>query len=196
MKKLLLIGLLLPATHCFSQSLMQGIFQRIGFGITAGANYSNFVNTNFNTNALVGYHAGAFVDFRVSDHFSVQEEFLFSTQGAKIPNAEFGKDQITMNYFTVPILFRYRFSPGIYIEAGPQAGMLINYNIDKAVVNNFAKTVDISAAAGLGFQLKRGFGIGLRYVAGLSQVGNFTEQAVKPDFRNSVMQASVYYKFR
>jgi hypothetical protein len=42
----------------------KGIMQRLSFGNKRGANYSNYVNADFTTQALVGFHAGALIDFR------------------------------------------------------------------------------------------------------------------------------------
>ena len=195
MKKLLLIALVFPSSYCFSQNFVQGIMQRLTFGFTGGANYSNFVHTDFKTQALVGYHAGALVEFKMTKNFSVREEFIFSTQGAKVQNGLFGQDNIQMNYLSVPILFKYRTNCGLYLEAGTQTGMLINDNIDKKTIDKFAKRIDLAAAGGLGYQSRSGFGIGVRYVAGLSKVGDFQPGNINPDFRNSVVQASIFYIF-
>jgi len=195
MKKLILICFVLLSTRSFSQSFMQGILQRLSFGIKGGANYSNYVNADFTTQALTGYHAGALVDFKLTKNLFIQEEFLFSLQGAKVRGNVFGKEDVKVSYMTVPILLKYRTNSGIYIEAGPQAGMRISDNIDKTQTGDFAKRLDLAAAGGLGYQSKSGFGAGVRYVAGLSGVGNFQSSNVKPDFRTSVIQASVFYIF-
>ena len=195
MKKLILICFVLVSTRSFSQSFMQGIMQRLTFGVKGGANYSNYVNADFTTKALTGFHAGAVVDFRLTKNLSIQEEFLYSLQGAKVPGNVFGKEEVKVSYMTVPFLLKYRTNIGIYIEAGPQAGMRINDNIDKTQTGDFAKRVDLAAAGGIGYQSKSGFGIGVRYIAGLSGVGNFQATTVKPDFRTSVGQASVFYIF-
>src|SRR5450631_513050 len=121
MKKLILICFVLLSTRSFSQSFMQGILQRLSFGIKGGANYSNYVNADFTTQALTGYHAGALVDFKLTKNLFIQEEFLFSLQGAKVRGNVFGKEDVKVSYMTVPILLKYRTNSGIYIEAGPQA---------------------------------------------------------------------------
>src|SRR6185369_6659505 len=84
MKKLLFMSLILTSTHCFSQGMVKGLLGRLTFGLKAGANYSNYMNADFATDGIVGFHAGALVNFRLSNSWSVQEEFLFSTQGAKM----------------------------------------------------------------------------------------------------------------
>lgn len=195
MKKSILICFVLVSTHCFSQSFVQGITQRLSFGLKAGVNYSNYTNASFTTDALIGFHAGLLVDFRLANHLFIQEEFLFSSQGAKVKEDVFGKDNIQVNYVTVPFLLKYRSNLGIYIEAGAQTGMRTSENISTTQVGDFAKKLDLAAVGGIGFQSKSGFGIGVRYVAGLSKVGDFQASDVKPDFHNSVIQGSIFYIF-
>ncbi len=195
MKKSMLVCFVLVSTHCFSQSFVQGITQRLSFGLKAGVNYSNYTNANFNTDALIGFHAGLIVDFKLVKNLFIQEEFLFSSQGAKVKDDVFGKDNVQVSYFTVPILLKYRTDLGIYIEAGAQTGLRTSENISTTQLGDFAKKLDLAAVGGIGFQSKSGFGIGVRYVAGLSKVGDFQASDVKPDFHNSVIQASIFYIF-
>lgn len=195
MKKLILIGFVLLSTHCFCQSFVQGIMERLHFGLKAGINYSNYTNADFSTQALLGFHAGALVDFDLTKNLAIQEEFLFSSQGAKVKEDIFGQENVSVYYMTVPFLLKYRTHAGIYIEAGPQVGTRIKDNLDSLKSGNFAKLLDLSAAAGIGYQSKSGFGIGARYVAGLSEVGDFKLSHVNPDFRSSVIQVSLFYIF-
>ena len=195
MKKLILIGLVLTSTRSFSQSFVQGIMERLHFGLKGGVNYSNYTNANFSTQALLGFHAGALVDFDLTKNLAIREEFLFSSQGAKVKDDVFGKENVNVYYMTVPFLLKYRTNAGIYIEAGPQVGTRIKDNIDSLKSGNFAKLLDLSAAAGIGYQSRGGFGIGFRYVAGLSSVGDFKFSNVNPNFRSSVVQASIFYIF-
>lgn len=195
MKKLIIICFVLVSTQSFSQGFMSGIMSRLSFGLKAGANYSNYSNADFQTDALIGFHAGALVDFKITKNLFIQEEFLFSSQGAKVKGDIFGKDDVKVNYITVPILLKFRTNSGIYIEAGPQVGMLASVNVDKTKFKDFANKLDLAAAAGIGYQSRSGFGIGVRYVAGLSKVGDFQLSNVKTDFQTSVIQASIFYIF-
>lgn len=80
MKKLILIALVLASTNCFSQSFLK----KFEFGIKGGVNVSNFTDASFPTDPLIGFQGGATVAYKFTDNFMIQEEFLFSTQGAKI----------------------------------------------------------------------------------------------------------------
>ena len=195
MKKLFFIGLIFISHSCFSQGFIDGVVSRLTFGLKAGANYSDYTGADFGTSALIGFHAGAIVNFRFTDNLSFQEEFLFSTQGAKLKEDQFGKENIDVSYMTVPLLLKYRTGFGLYIEGGMQEGLRLNENTTESQSGSFAKRLDMAAIGGLGFQTKSGFGIGVRYVAGLSNVGNFTATDVSPNFKTSVMQASLFYIF-
>lgn len=197
MKKLLIFGFILIASNCFSQSFTKSIFNRLSFGIKGGANYSDFANADFENEGLVGFHAGAIVNFKLGEHFAIQEEFLFSSQGAKIKGNLFTEENVKLYYMTVPILVKYRASSGIYFEAGPQVGALIKDDSEETTQRDgeFFKKLDLGVAAGLGFQAKSGLGIGVRYVAGLSKLGDFNASNIKTDFRSNVIQASIFYIF-
>jgi len=188
MKKLLFAALLLSSSHLFSQG-----FQ---LGIKAGANLSNFTGGDFSNvdkKALVGFQAGAFMGFLFGDHLSLNPEVLFSSQGAKFKNA--GSDEnFKLYYINVPVLLKYRFTGGFYLEAGPQVGFKVSESIPNSTIKTFAKNLDLSVAGGLGFHSESGFGIGARYAAGLSKVGDFdASQGVNPDFKNGVISLSVFY---
>ena len=192
MKKLLFICLVLISANSFGQ----GIFKRLSFGIKAGANYSDYTNAGFATDPLVGFHAGAIVNFRFTDNLSIQEEFLFSTQGTKVKdNSIFGQQDIKVSYITVPFMIKYRTNFGVYFEAGPQVGMRANEDLKDKTFGEFADKLDLAGVGGIGFQLKNGLGIGARYVAGISKVGTFNIQNVKTDFRTNVIQGSIFYIF-
>lgn len=80
MKKIFLSAfVLLTAQLSFGQSFFGGIMDRLSFGVKAGGNYSNFTDAGFDTEGLAGFHAGLVVDFRISDNWSIQEDFLYST---------------------------------------------------------------------------------------------------------------------
>lgn len=185
MKKLLFSVLL---TTCSAVSFSQSL----NIGPKAGINVSNYSGGNINSDAKVGYHLGGLLNFGFGEIFSVQPEVLFSTQGAKVENLG-SKKHFKVNYLNVPVMLKFRIANGFFIEAGPQVGFRISESIPDQTINDFAKGLDLSAGAGLGFQSDAGFGVQLRYVAGLSKVGDFSAGDIDPDFKNSVIQASVFW---
>lgn len=202
MKKLLLIVFTLTMTQStFGQSLFNGIKERLSFGLKVGGNYSNFTNADFGTEGITDFHGGLIVNFRLSDTWSIQEDFLFSSQGAKIKDANVfgGKEDLKLSYMSVPILVKYHSNIGLYAELGGQANLLIE-DAKNTGYENFANKVDAGAVAGFGYQFKNGavngLGIGARYYHGLRGVGNFSSSTINPDFKNSTVQVSVFYMLR
>lgn len=199
MKKVLLMGLLFVSTQTLFAQSLGGIWQRLSFGLKAGVNYSNFTGASFDTEGLSGFHSGLIVNFKLTDKWSVQEEFLYSTQGAKVKDNLFGpNNDLRLSYMSVPILAKYHSNIGFYAEIGAQANMLIE-DAKNTGFNDFADKIDVGAVAGLGYQFKagpiKGLGIGARYYHGFMDVGKFYSPAVKSDFKNSVAQLSVFYIF-
>ena len=195
MKKLIAICLVLVSAKSFGQSFTQNILSRLEFGIQAGANASNFTNANFPTDPLIGFHAGATVAFKFTDNFMVQEEFLFSTQGAKIKGGTLGDQDLKLYYMSVPFLLKYRTNSGFYLEAGAQTGIKLKEDVAGINTENFAKKIDLGAAGGIGYQSKMGLGIGVRYIYGISKVADFNVSNINNDFKNNSIQASIFYVF-
>ncbi len=187
MKQRLLFIFLLAGTTTFAQ--------HFELGLKAGANISNFTgNSNIDqvkANTLVGFHAGGFVSLFVGDHFAIQPEVLFSTQGAKIDDGG-TKSDYKLSYINVPVMLKYRFTGGFYLEAGPQVGFKVNEKVD-GTSEDFAKSTDLSIAGGIGYHSPIGLGIGARYTAGLSKLGDFNASTTQPDWKNGVIQVSLFY---
>lgn len=193
MKKLFLfiIGTLILSVQGHGQSLLQ----RLEFGVKAGVSASNFTNANFPTDPLYGFHAGAIVAFKFTNNFLIQEEFLFSNQGAKIKAGTLQDQDLKLSYISVPILLKYRANSGLFVEAGPQVGVKANEKFSGIETNNFAKKIDVAAAGGIGYQSKLGLGISARYVYGLSKVADFNISNINNDFKNNSIQASIFFVF-
>lgn len=175
-----------------------GLFaQKFQLGVKAGVNFSNFVNSNFDHSTLVGFHAGGILAFLLGNNFAIQPEVLFSTQGARV-NTGTSTEDYKISYLTVPVMAKYRFNGGFYLEAGPQFGFKLSESVPNQSVNNFAKNLDVSIDGGLGWHSNGGFGIGARYCVGISKVGNFdatvnNPNGYSPNFRNGVAQISLFY---
>jgi hypothetical protein len=207
MKKLtlMLICFVLVSVKGFSQqtqtiqpiedSFFKKLSKKLEFGLKAGGNYSNFDKANFSTDYLAGFYAGATVAYKITDNFLIQEEFLYSQQGAKIKDGALGAQDLKLSYMTVPFLLKYRTNSGFYVEAGAQVGVKLKEEVSGYSGTDFAKKIDGSAVGGIGYQSKMGLGIGVRYVYGISEVGNFTSTAINNDFKNTNIQASLFFVF-
>src|SRR5262245_4197849 len=99
MKKALVVPFMLLASLAFGQ---------ISFGIKGGVNISNFSGGDFNNvkkEALVGFHAGGLIHWRIAQHIVLEPELLYSTQGAKLTNGSV-ETNYKLNYITIPIMLQ------------------------------------------------------------------------------------------
>lgn len=188
MKKNILIVLLLVSTASFAQ--------HFELGAKAGANFSNFTGasnaSDLKAKTYVGFHAGGFVSLFLGNSFAIQPEVLLSTQGAKIEDAGTNTDY-KLTYINIPVMLKFRSAGGFYLEAGPQIGFKVNEKVD-GTSEDFAKSTDLSIAGGLGYHSPIGLGIGARYTAGLSKLGDFNfSNPNAPDWKNGVIQVSLFY---
>ncbi len=187
MKKLFFISLLAITSSTYAQ--------KVAVGLKGGANFTNFTGGDFSSvkkETLVGFYAGAYLNFGIGKNLSIQPEALISTQGAKITDS--AKENYKLTYITVPVMVKFKTNSGFYVEAGPQVGFKISESIPNQTIKDFAKGLDLSIGAGLGYQAPGGFGIGARYMAGLSKVGDFdASTGVNPDFKNSVIQVGISF---
>lgn len=185
MKKIIILPLLLLAVMGYSQ---------ISLGIKAGVNISNFAGGDFKNidkTALVGFHGGGFLHVAMG-HLIIQPEFLFSSQGAKL-KSENEESDFRLSYLNIPVMVQWETDGGFYIEAGPQAGFKISENVPDTTIGDFAKGGDFSIGMGLGYHGKSGLGIGGRYTVGISKIGDFDSNNINPDFKNSVIQFSIFF---
>ncbi len=175
MKKFLLL------MFVFVSGLTQA--QSLGFGIKGGGNFSNLGGDNIDTSTLASYYLGAFVELSLFENLSIQPEILYSSQGAKVKDA----DDIKLDYINVPVLAKfYLTSKTFSIEAGPQFGLLLSDNVE----NTFeTETFDFSVVGGICYNLTDSISAHARYVAGL------TEASKNAELTNSVIQIGIGYKF-
>ena len=124
----------------------------------------------------------------------VQEEFLYSMQGAKVKDGLLGGQEVKLAYAAVPILFKYRTDGGFFVEAGPQAAFKVSEDIGGITDAKFAKKIDFGMVGGLGYKSKIGLGFDARYVYGFQKVQE-TPSPVLGDFKNNSIQASIFYVF-
>ena len=190
MKKLLFVPLLLISVTMFAQTYQ--------FGLKGGINVSNFTGSsldNVDKKALVGFQGGAFLSLLMGDHFAIQPEAVFSSQGARVSTIN-GDENWRVSYLNIPVELKVRFNGGFYLEAGPQIGFKLNETVPNqsgGSAEDFAKHLDFSVNAGLGFHGKSGLGIGARYAVGITKVGNLEDSDFDPNFKNGVAQLFVFY---
>jgi hypothetical protein len=170
----------------------------VSLGLKAGASLTNLTGADADVfKYRFGFHGGIFANVGLTSLFAFQPELLYSQKGGNIGN---NRDvSLRLHYIDVPLAFHIN-TGGLFFEAGPQIGFLVaaKSQVGSAstdVKNNF-NTVDFGYLFGLGYQLKHGLGVGLRYNGGFTNVpqsltvGNTTIQSRQ---RNGAFQLYLTY---
>jgi hypothetical protein len=202
MKKALLA--IFPAILILGAFSMPVNAQTFDYGIRAGANFANL--TNINASRRIGFMAGVYGDFLISDrNFYFQPELFYTQKGVKKdvqgPMVR-GKDKIQLDYIEIPLLIKYNFTtegsviPAIYV--GPYVGF--NVKSDVKVSSNGVKTSfdtgDNTKSTDFGIVVggSVGFGhinVGIRYGFGLVNV----VKDESSDNKNSVLSLVAGFGF-
>lgn len=171
--------------------------QHVNFGVKGGLNLYNIENDNDTKyDTKTGFHMGMLLHIHVAQHFAVQPELLYSSQGAKY-NTGLGDVNLKLEYANVPFMFQYMFDNGFRLEAGPQVGFLTNA---KSELNEFSvdvkddiKKIDFAIGAGIGYiHPPTGFGVDARYNYGLSNIN----ESGSVNSYNRGFQLGVLYQFQ
>ena len=201
MKKPLLLLALGLGVSTAAQAQYRGRGGNVSLGVKAGASLTNFVGADANGfDNRFGFHAGAFANIGFTKLFAFQPEVIYSQKGAHFANnSDAG---LRLHYIDVPLGFHVN-TDGFFFEAGPQVGFLVAAKSEIGSVSTDIKgtfkAVDFGYLAGLGYQLKHGLGIGLRYNGAFSNVYKevplTTNSAFQQRTRNSAFQLYATYSF-
>jgi len=166
------------------------------FGLETGINWSKISDMD-SSKSLATFNIGFYFDIRMKNHWFLYTGVLVKSNlglheltltDLELLNAtiyqEEGDYSQKLNYFLVPALARYKFDNYIYVEGGPQFGLMykswIEYNSDvggkEANIKEFNKDMinklDAGFTLGLGYNIGKGRGmtIGVKYYFGLIDV--------------------------
>lgn len=161
----------------------------IRFGAKAGLNVSTLGgNSSISYDAKPGFHLGGVLEIPFSEKIMIQPEALISLQGS----SGFIQDNVNFWYLNVPVMAKYNVWDELYIEAGPQLGLLLSNNIE---VNSFGNSlafdatnsIDIGLGIGAGYRLDDNFYFQLRFNAGfINAIENLSS-------KNRTFQVSAIY---
>ncbi len=162
----------------------------VRFGAKAGFNAAKLGgDAIYSYDIKPGFHLGAALEIPVTKAFYVQPEALISLQGS----GGYFQDDLNLWYFNVPVMVKFNVFDEIYIEAGPQLGLMLSDNLEG---NSFAGTpgidqesngIDIGLGVGAGYRLDDNLYFQLRFNAGIVN-------AIKDiSSKNRVFQISAIY---
>jgi hypothetical protein len=135
---------------------------------------------------------------KLNEHLGFIGELNYSMQGANWYNGEI---HVGASYLNIPLVLRYMFSPGHegwFGEFGLQPGFLLTgtylpYGGETFMpINDEMKSYDFGLPVGIGYETKGNFGIGLRYIQGLSDL--WSERAPWSSY-NSVLALRLTWTF-
>jgi len=197
MNKLILVSVfVIGSVFSMNAQADSGIAQ---VGLKGGANFATVMGDDFDSpDSRVGFYAGLMAEIPFSERFSVQPELLYSQQGFKINESEWGDAKYRINYIQIPILAKVYLVKGLNIQVGPQLGFNVHEDIhfdtdmgDGSIdtSDSDVKDLDFGVAAGLGYKFDNGFYLQARYNYGITKI---IEDA---DVHNSVFQAGIGFMF-
>lgn len=181
---------------CFT-SIAQSTKQKAGFGFKAGINVSTFRTAvkyeTFDPGLKAGFALGAFVDVPVYRKFSFQPEFIYSQMGATAFDDFFGEKTYRLNYFSMPLLVKFRACRNFNVIAGPQLDFLIRGreedNADHVTtITNDIKDFDFAVTAGVEFILSKNITAGARYIHGTQDISTTMNE-------NTLFNQGVHFNF-
>jgi hypothetical protein len=177
--------IILTAAAVFAFSFANA--QDMKLGVKGGLNSSTLSGVD-GAKSLIGLNIGGFVEFKVSDKFSVQPELLYSMQGVKTDMT------LKLNYINIPVIAKYAVAEKFNLQAGPQIGFLVSANQDGVDYKDHLKSIDFGINFGAGYDFTKKMFLDLRYNLGLAQ----TQKSLDPGeaiAKNAVIQLSLGYKF-
>lgn len=166
------------------------------FGLEGGYNWSNIGNLEGNK-SLSTFNLGFYLDIRLKDQWNIYTGVLVkSNLGTDeltsedltfleiTPNEEEGTYSQVLKYFLVPALLKYNFENRMYVEAGPQFGLMYKSWVafESSPENREIKTKDFNKdkmnrldtgfTLGTGYKIMpdTGMTIGIKYYYGLVNV--------------------------
>jgi len=150
---------------CFSVNAQTQI--TIKPGIRAGANFSNFTDSDLDFRA--SFYVGGFAAIKLTRFYTLQPEINYTQQGAKatFSNPELtdhAPEKIEFNYLSLGVLNKITFTDKIFILAGPMLDFKVNGS------SNSNADLDLAATLGFGYTLPMGLTLEARAKLGIIDV--------------------------
>lgn len=197
-KTLLLLMCVIMTATVFAQNRMSG-------GILGGVNYSNINGKNDvdGGDGKFGFAAGLYLNFPVSDVFSISPSVLYSQMGAKFNFADSlgGDIKQRLSYLSVPIALKFNVGRGIALFAGPQFDFLLAGKLkddqDNEIKNEDQfNQFDFALTGGAQLFTNSPVSLTVRYIHGLTNIveSSSATQTLAGTFHNRGVQATLNFR--
>jgi opacity protein-like surface antigen len=217
MKKLILGAAVAMSSLTFAQQ----------FGIKGGMNVSSLSKdaSLSDQKSKIGFNAGVFMNAPLAANFSIQPELLYSQMGDKSTSTSTttvgGTTVVSkttgstnLDYVTVPVMFQYNATPGFYLEAGPEFGLMVSgkskgdttvtsttgtttttsTNSGSVDIKDNLNTFNFGIGLGAGYYFTPNVGLTARYTAGITDIAK-DRPSGSDAVRNNTFQVGLAYKF-
>lgn len=162
MKRITMLFLGTVTSLCFT--VANG--QKTRVGVKAGVNVASL--SEFSGRSRISGHGGLLIHHTLNKNWCLQPELLFSGEGQRFySNAV--EHTYALDYLQLPIMIQYYPVPNMYVEAGPQVGILISAQDKVDERNGHTNVKDDFAAA----QLALGVGAGLELTEQIILYGRY-----------------------
>ena len=161
---------------------LSGYSQTTRYGLTLGGNFTELNGKGVNNTYSLGFITGAYAKAPLNDKWTLQPELFFN-----FANAQKGDDflevyndngnqnarnSIELSYISVPVLFEYKVTKLLALDAGPQYDFLLDDNENLVANGNRAfKVNNLSVSGGAELNLT-GIRVFANYVLGVSNVND------------------------
>ncbi|MFI5218877.1 MAG: OmpA family protein [Bacteroidia bacterium] len=195
---------------CAAQIHAQSEWDDSYFGIKGGFNYSTntFKDpslTDMEASYRPGFAGGIYYNIGFSSKFAVQTELLYSPMGSKLKSTtseEASESTLTLDYFSLPFLFKFIPIPKLGVFIGPQVDFLIGTQLEAEENVPSIKGVDNAITAGLEYWITNNIGVYGRYIYGFQNINDknpgitFNSTDIKGDMQNSGIQVGITIGFK
>lgn len=203
---------LLPASATYAQGGLSA-----GVTVTDLAVGPNRSSQSASATSKPGYYVGAYYQFALGKRFSVVPEVQYSHEQTDFASTIYngstdfaGVYQLNFNYLTFPILLRMALGKRAYVEAGPQASLLVggrqagtdyfhspasssSQPVDRAIVGQYRR-LDAGPCLSVGAAVGRGFGLSLRAYQGLVSLTPDPTPSYSGHLLRQLLQGTVTYQ--
>ena len=138
----------------------------------------------------------------VLDTFSLQPELVLSMQVAEYEMSEGFDGRFKFTYLNVPVMGKLYVSDGLFVEAGPQVGLLLSAKDEYDTptsgeddIKDDLKSTDFGANVGLGYQFDSGLNVNARYTFGVSDINDIDSPGFDFSNQNNVLAFGVGFRF-
>ena len=138
MKKFSLVAILLLSIPMFAQKKAES---DLSFGVKGGVSFNHFsgdIPVDLTPQLRIGFTAGVFASYKLSDNFAIQPEILFVRKGSNFDEFDFFEYEgyeinglrldmyIESNWIEIPVLLLYRINDSLELFGGPYIGFYLN----------------------------------------------------------------------